>query len=146
MAKWKRKKVIAVDFDGTCVTHDYDKSDPTVIGHDIGAAPVLRELVKEGHKILLYTMRSGEHLLSAVEWFERNDIPLWAINENPSQKKWTDSQKIFANVYIDDAALGIPTSFDPIGEYTPHRAYVDWKKVRILLEQISLLPIKPTWD
>ena len=44
--------VIAVDFDGTCVTHAFPK-----IGEDIGAVPVLKRLVKAGHKIILYTMR-----------------------------------------------------------------------------------------
>ncbi len=39
--------IIAVDFDGTCVTHDYPK-----VGMDIGATEVLKELVKEGHKLM----------------------------------------------------------------------------------------------
>lgn len=33
--------VIAVDFDGTCVTHEFPK-----VGKDIGAVPVLKELVE----------------------------------------------------------------------------------------------------
>lgn len=45
--------IIAVDFDGTCVTHEFPE-----VGKDIGAVPVLRELVEKGHKIILYTMRS----------------------------------------------------------------------------------------
>ena len=45
--------VIAVDFDGTCVTHEFPK-----VGKDIGAVPVLKKLVEKGHKIILYTMRS----------------------------------------------------------------------------------------
>lgn len=45
--------VIILDFDGTCVTHDYPN-----VGHDIGAAPVLRKLVAEGHQLVLFTMRS----------------------------------------------------------------------------------------
>ena len=43
---------IAVDFDGTCVTHEYPK-----VGKDIGAAPVLKKLIKEGHQLILHTMR-----------------------------------------------------------------------------------------
>jgi hypothetical protein len=35
----KNKFVVGVDFDGTCVTHEYPK-----IGRDIGAVPVLKEL------------------------------------------------------------------------------------------------------
>jgi hydroxymethylpyrimidine pyrophosphatase-like HAD family hydrolase len=139
--KYRKGKIIAVDFDGTCVTHEYLKGDPSHIGKDIGAAPVLKELVEQGHKIMLYTMRSGEHLLSAIKWFEDNDIPIWSVNENPGQRAWTDSQKQYANLYIDDAALGIPLIFDPIADYVPDRAYVCWKQVRILLEQIGYLPV-----
>lgn len=32
--------IIAVDFDGTCVTHEFPR-----VGKDIGAVPVLKELV-----------------------------------------------------------------------------------------------------
>ena len=53
---------IGIDFDGTCVTHEYPK-----IGKDIGAVPVLKELVEKGHKLILNTMRSGKELEDAVE-------------------------------------------------------------------------------
>lgn len=49
--------IIAVDFDGTCVKHRYP-----MVGEDVdGAVSVLKELVRKGHKIILYTMRSGTH-------------------------------------------------------------------------------------
>ena len=48
---------IAVDFDGTCVTHDYPR-----IGKEIGATKVLKRLVEAGHKLILNTMRSGKEL------------------------------------------------------------------------------------
>jgi len=35
---------IAVDFDGTCVSHAYPE-----VGIDIGAIPVLKRLVSNGH-------------------------------------------------------------------------------------------------
>lgn len=38
--------IIAVDFDGTCVTHEYPH-----IGKDIGAIPVLQQLTQEGHQL-----------------------------------------------------------------------------------------------
>ena len=44
---------IAIDFDGTCVTHDYPE-----VGKDIGAVPVLKRLIDAGHKLILHTMRS----------------------------------------------------------------------------------------
>ena len=83
-----RDAIIAVDFDGTVVTHAYPH-----IGNDIGAVPVLRELIGNGCRVILYTMRSGRLLDDAVAWFARNDIPLYAVNENPAQREWTDSPK-----------------------------------------------------
>jgi hypothetical protein len=54
------------------------------------------------------------------------------INENPKQKEWTSSPKIFANIYIDDTALGIPLKLDEDGHIS--RPYVDWNRVRALLK------------
>ena len=122
--------IIAVDFDGTCVTHEYPE-----VGRDIGAQDVLRKLVVEGHKLVLFTMRSGGGLADAVEWFARNDIPLFGINTNPEQGAWTQSPKAYAQLYIDDAALGIPL----ITKSTDRRPYVDWEKVYGLLHSTGVL-------
>lgn len=45
--------IIGIDFDGTVVTHDFPK-----IGKDIGAVTILKRLVENGHKLILFTMRS----------------------------------------------------------------------------------------
>lgn len=116
--------IIAVDFDGTCVKHRYP-----MVGEDVdGAVSVLKELVRKGHKIILYTMRGGDTLDDAISWFIDNDIELWGINRNPEQYGWFLSSKVFANLYIDDSALDIPL-FKPEND----RAYVDWNGVRNLL-------------
>lgn len=112
--------VIAIDFDGTCVTHEYPN-----VGKDIGAQFVLKELIRNGHELILYTMRSGRELQDAFNWFYDNDIELWAINNNPGQKLWTKSPKIYANLYIDDAALGVPL----IKDKNVERPYVNWESV-----------------
>lgn len=95
--------IIAVDFDGTCVTHEFP-----YIGRDIGAALWLRKFVDNGAKLVLNTMRSNQYLMNAVEWFTSNGIALYGVNENPTQKEWTDSPKVYAELYIDDAAFGCP--------------------------------------
>jgi hypothetical protein len=120
-----KPKVIAVDFDGTCVAHAYPE-----VGKDIGAQEVLHELVKAGHKLILYTMRSDEKLMEARTWFEENDIPLYGVQKNPTQHTWTNSPKCYANLYIDDAALGIPLSHD---HTLSQRSFVDWESVKKLL-------------
>ena len=97
---------IAIDFDGTVVTHAYPE-----IGEDAGAAPVLKELTDNGCRLILYSMRHGKLLDRAVEWFRVRGIPLYAVNENPSQKRWTSSPKIHADLYIDDCNLGCPLRF-----------------------------------
>lgn len=129
---------IAIDFDGTCVSHDYPR-----IGKDIGAIPVLKELVAKGHKLILFTMRSdggvrkeGQEkvLTEAVNWFRDNEIPLYGIQYNPRQKDWTGSNKCYAQLYIDDAALGCPLVHNVYD-----RPFVDWEAVRVLLTQQGIL-------
>lgn len=140
--------VIAVDFDGTCVTHDFPK-----VGREIGASHVLKCLTENEHQIILYTMRShlddnakhahnslsgdtinNDTLQEAIDWFKSKDIPLFGVNENPEQKSWTSSPKIYANLYIDDNALGIPLI--KTIRFTP---FVDWIKISYLLSEKGLI-------
>jgi len=96
--------IIAVDFDGTVVDHRFPDVGPDVPG----AVNCLQELVANGHKIILWTMRSGVYLAHAVEWYAERGIPLYGVNGNPDQKSWTTSPKAYAQVYVDDAAVGCP--------------------------------------
>jgi hypothetical protein len=133
---------INIDFDGTCVTHAFPE-----VGKEIGAIPVLKELVKNGHKLILFTMRSdrrekkdpldstiqnvtGTFLTDAVDWFKKNNIPLYGIQSDPVQHNWTTSPKSYAQLMIDDSSLGCPLMFD---KSISHRPFVDWKLVRELL-------------
>jgi hypothetical protein len=137
---------ICIDFDGTCTTHDFPR-----VGKDVGAVPVLKELVENGHKLILFTMRSDidevtipegsglcdvpyNYLTDAINWFKQNGIPLYGIQANPSQHTWTKSPKAYGNLYIDDAALGCPLVYPKEG-----RPYVDWGKVRESLIQMGVL-------
>ena len=124
MSKPQLPVIYAVDFDGTCVSHEYPR-----VGFDIGAAPVLKRIVAEGGLIILWTMRSGKELQDAVSWFAAKEIPLFGINSNPSQGAWTTSPKCYANIYIDDAALGCPLLDGAPGD----RKFVDWNAVSKML-------------
>lgn len=127
-AKKPGNKIIAVDFDGTCVTHEYPD-----VGKDAPyAVEVLKRLEANGVNIILWTMRSDSHLQDAVDWFEQKGIELWGVNENPEQCSWTQSPKCYAPIYIDDAALGCPL-LAPL--YNGGRAVVDWKSVEKLLQE-----------
>ena len=149
---------IAVDFDGTCVTHDFPK-----VGKNIGAQIVLKKLAEKGHKIILYTMRShpsektekaetsgmipttNDCLQDAIDWFEKYNIPLYGVNNNPSQHSWTDSPKVYANMYIDDAALGIPLVYKDMSR-SVMRPYVDWVRVTKMLHESGILTFTDLMD
>lgn len=118
---------IGIDFDGTCVSHEYPR-----IGKDIGAVPVLKKLTDSGHKLILNTMRSGDKLVEAIKWFADNNIPLYGANANPTQKEWTDSPKVYANIYIDDCGIGCPLTFNPD---VSDRSYVDWTAIENILKK-----------
>lgn len=123
---------INIDFDGTVVTHAFPD-----IGKDIGSVPVLRELVEAGHKLILFTMRGDEYLEEAVKWFKSHRIPLYGIQKNPTQDNWTNSPKAYAQLMIDDSALGCPLKFD---QFLSKRPFVDWVAVRADLVRRGLLP------
>lgn len=123
--------VILIDFDGTCVQHEYPE-----IGGDIGAVPVLKKLVAAGNQLILWTMRDGAELLQAIMWFETNGIPLYAANHNPTQREWTTSPKAHGNLCIDDINLGIPLIYP--GNARP---YVDWDKIETLLTNKGMIPV-----
>ena len=117
--------IVAVDFDGTCVEHFYPAVGPDVPG----AVETLLLFQEAGWKILLWTMRSGLPLEDAVAWFRGHGIELYGVNTNPDQHTWTDSPKVYAHFYIDDAAVGCPLVLGRDGG----RDYVDWREIRKVL-------------
>ena len=127
----ERNMIIAVDFDGTCVTHKYPK-----IGRGIGAVPVLKRILRNGHSLILHTMRCGKELEDAVRWCSDHDIYLYGQNKNPDQHRWTDSPKVYAHMYIDDSALGVPLVHSKVAGERP---YVNWDKVEKMLEEMGVL-------
>ena len=140
--------VIAIDFDGTCVTHEFPE-----VGKDIGAQSVLMRLFEAGHELILYTMRSdrpeggdtgddtiedvtGMFLMDAIDWFNKNEIPLYGIQTNPTQKQWTTSPKCYAELYIDVAALGCPLIYD---EKISNNPFADWNRIEAMLEDSGIV-------
>ncbi len=114
--------IIAVDFDGTVVDHRFPNVGPSLDG----AVDTLKALLSRGHKIILWTMRSGKHLEDAVSWYAKNGIELYGIQRNPTQDSWTTSPKCYAQLYIDDAAFGAPLMQNNFMD----RPGIDWSKVR----------------
>ena len=132
--------IIAIDFDGTIVTHEYPQ-----IGKPVPyAISIMKDFVKQGCKIILHTMRSGKELKEAVDYISKQGITLYGINHNPTQDGWTTSPKTYANLYIDDAAVGCPLIYSTNieGFPEPSRPYVDWieikKHVAEILERVKM--------
>lgn len=62
--------IIAIDFDGTVVEDAYPKIGKPMIF----AFETLHKLQKEGHRLILWTYRSGSKLNEAVAFCEEHDI------------------------------------------------------------------------
>lgn len=99
---------IAVDFDGTIVEHKYP-----AIGKEIPFATAsLRQLIKDGHKLILWSVREGELLEEAVKWCEERGVRFYAVNADldddaaDRQGVANFSRKIKADLFIDDRNVG----------------------------------------
>jgi len=108
--------IVAVDFDGTLVEHEY----PAIGAEVEGAFDWLLRFQGAGVKLILWTMRSDQTLAEAVEFCAERGVAFWGINENPEQS-WSTSPKQYANLYIDDAAVGCPLLAE-----SGRRPFVDW--------------------
>lgn len=96
---------IAVDFDGTIVEHRYPE-----IGQEIPfATQTLRMLIKEQHRLILWTVREGEFLKEALDWCRKRGVEFYAVNrEYPEERNGYRgfSRKIKVDLFIDDRNLG----------------------------------------
>lgn len=104
---------VAVDFDGTlCESAFPEVGEPKALVIDY-----VKRLAAEGSKIILYTCRENgtrKLLDEAVEFCKAQEIPLYAVNENPGNPfsgeyglTYADGRKVFANLYIDDKAKSV---------------------------------------
>jgi len=112
-----RDAYVSINFDGTCVEANFPK-----VGADIGADPWLRAAVALGAKLILDTSRCDEHLEAAIAWFENHEVKLWGVNSNPDQVKWTSSPKLYAHIYVNSDALGVPL----VPRTERKRPHLDW--------------------
>lgn len=97
---------IAVDFDGTIVRHEYPR-----IGKEIPfAIQTLKMLAKDGHRLILWTVREGDLQEEAVNWCRERGVEFYAVNkdypeEEPSKNNHY-SRKLKADIWIDDRNVG----------------------------------------
>ena len=96
---------IAVDFDGTIVSHRYPE-----IGREIPfAVDTLKILAHEGHRLILWSVREGHLLDEAVAWCRERGLEFYAVNKDyPEEERSHDnfSRKLKVDLFIDDRNVG----------------------------------------
>ena len=96
--------VIGVDFDGTIVEDKYPE-----IGKEIPfATETLKMLIKNHHRLILWTVREGKYLEDAVNWCRERGVEFYAVNSNypEEQPEHETARKLVADLWIDDRNLG----------------------------------------
>ena len=96
--------MIAVDFDGTIVEDNY----PKIGKPKIFAFETLKKLQEKGHRLILWTVRSGRALDEAVDFCKNNGITFYAINQSYPEEEYNEkySRKVNADLFIDDRNVG----------------------------------------
>lgn len=123
--------IFFLDFDGTVVEHSY----PIIGAANPGAVDVIKSLQKEGHEIILNTLRADLNdgsLEEAMSYLNSPDLGLDEIIHFESRKRAPQayptqihpSQKEF---YIDDTSSAAPLRPNII---LPMGMMVDWRIVR----------------
>lgn len=97
---------IAVDFDGTIVEHRYPE-----IGNEIPfATDTLKMLIKDHHRLILWSVREGQLLDDAVNWCRERGVEFYAVNrdypEEEREKNNNFSRKLKVDLWIDDRNVG----------------------------------------
>lgn len=123
---------IAVDFDGTIVEHRYPE-----IGREIPfATDTLKMLIKEGHRLILWSVREGKLLDEAVEWCRERGVDFYAVNKDYPEEGREDrnySRKLKVEMFIDDRNVGGLPDWGVIYKMiTQKKSYRD-----ILLEELN---------
>lgn len=101
---FKNKLILAIDFDGTIVEDAY----PNIGKPKLFAFETLKRLQADGHRLILWTYRSGEKLSDAVGFCKENGIEFYAVNKSFPDEEYNSekSPKIHADYFIDDRNIG----------------------------------------
>ncbi len=135
---------IALDFDGTMVERAWPE-----VGNEVPyAIGVCNALIDAGHTLVLNTCRCNKtsyktekgYRIQAYNWCnERLKKPI-LVREQVRDSEDSYRDKVLADVYIDDKAVGCPLVF-PINK----KPYVDWWEVESVLRFNGILPIDSNW-
>ena len=105
ITNYQSPMIIACDFDGTIVTHEYPR-----IGKPIPfAIQTLKKLQEEDHhQIILWTVREGALLQEALDYCKSKGLEFYAVNSNYPEEEPAHgtARKLVADLWIDDRNLG----------------------------------------
>lgn len=114
-------KTVGVDYDGTIVYNKTHEEVPFAI-------MTIKEMQAKGHKIILFTCRTGDSLDRAVDYMKLRQVSLYGVNDNPLHRT-PNGKKVLCDYYIDDKAIGCPLVDEA----------VNWRAVRDILKQRGLV-------
>ena len=93
--------IIAVDFDGILCSDQF----PLIGKPNYNMISFIRELMDNGHEVVLWTSRVGDRLTEAVDWCGDRGLHFCQVNHmapSNAEKYDTNPRKVYADVYIDD--------------------------------------------
>lgn len=136
---------IAVDFDGTIVTHEYPQ-----IGKEIPCAiQTLKMLQNDGHKLILWSVREGQLLEDAVQWCHERGLEFYAVNkdypEEDMQNNNRYSRKLKADLWIDDRNVGGLPDWGIIYRIIKERKTYEAVLFEKLPQENQITPTKRKW-
>jgi hydroxymethylpyrimidine pyrophosphatase-like HAD family hydrolase len=129
-------EIYAVDFDGTLCENKWPE-----IGKPI--QPMIDYCIKlreEGHKLILWTCRTGEQTEAAVKWCAEHELEFDAVNANlPDEiiKYNNDPRKIGADYFLDDKNLSIDKIIRKNTPLTATKVNILGTEYEILFRKIS---------
>ena len=97
---------IAIDFDGTIVEDRY----PEIGEERPFAFDTMKMLIRDRHKLILWSVREGQALEEAVNWCKERGVEFYAVNRDYPEETTDNNQhfsrKIKADLWIDDRNIG----------------------------------------
>lgn len=131
--------IIGVDFDGTIVEDKFPE-----IGKEIPfATDTLKMLIKDHHRLILWTVREGKYLEDAVNWCRERGVEFYAVNrdypEETTDNNQNFSRKLKADLWIDDRNIGgLPDWGTIYRMVTRHKTWHD-----LIIEEVQSATLTP---
>lgn len=130
---------IGIDFDGTIVEDRF----PEIGAERPFATDTLKMLIKERHKLILWTVREGKYLEDAINWCRERGVEFYAVNndypEETQENNQYFSRKIKADIWIDDRNIGgLPDWGTIYRMITRHKTWND-----LIVEEVQSATLTP---